>query len=263
MVVKNNLKLIFSYFKLNFKKEYKYKASFYMQMLMMVLNDLFFIIQWYIIFNIVDNIGGYGFKETMLLFAIAAGAFGFAHTFFYGAWSIKDAVYEGKLDVFLTQPKNVLINTCCSTTDVSGLGDMIYSFIVLAIIGAPWHWYLLMIPAIIFAGLLYTAVYVVFVSLCFYIKRGDAVAKSVESTLNKAANYPPAIYNVGIKALFFTLIPTFFYTFVPVQYFFLTPNVWWIIGLIAFVSLWVALAFFCFNKGLKKYNSGNLMGGRL
>ena len=119
MAVKNNLKLIFSYFKLNLKKEYKYKASFFMQMSMMILNDLFFIIQWLIVFDLIDNIGGYGFNETIMLFGVAAGAFGFSHTFFYGAWHIKDTVYDGKLDVFLTQPKNVLINTCCASTDIS------------------------------------------------------------------------------------------------------------------------------------------------
>lgn len=263
MAVKNNLKLIFSYFKLNLKKEWKYKSSFIMQMLMMILNDLFFIIQWYIIFELVDNIGGYGFDETMLLFAVAAGGFGISHMFFYGAWQMKNTVYDGKLDVFLTQPKNTLINVCCSTTDISGIGDVMYSFIVLAIIGAPWHYYLLMIPAIILSGLLYAAVYVVFSCFCFIMKRGDAVSRSVEGTINKAANYPPAIYNTAIKTLFFTLIPTFFYTFIPVQYFLLTPNIWWMLGLAGVVAIWIALAFFFFNKGLKHYNSGNLMGGRL
>ena len=263
MAVKNNLKLIFSYFKLNLKKEYKYKASFYMQMAMMVLNDLFFIIQWYVIFNLVDNIGGYGFNETMLLFAVAAGGFGVAHMFFYGAWQIKDIVYDGKLDVFLTQPKNILLNVCCSTTDISGFGDIIYSYVVLVIVGAPWYWYLLLLPAIILAGLLYASVYVVWVSFCFHIKRGDAIAKSVEGTLNKAGNYPPAIFTGVVKWLFFTIIPTFFFTFIPAQYFFLTPNIWWAIGGISFTIFWVVLAFVLFKTGLKKYNSGNLMGGRL
>ena len=134
MGVKNNLKLIFSYFKLNLKKEWKYKSSFFMQIIMMILNDLFFIIQWYVIFQLVDNIGGYGFNETMLLWALAAGGYGFSHTFFAGAWNLKDIVYEGKLDVFLTQPKSVIINVCCSSTDVSGIGDMIYAFVLTDIV---------------------------------------------------------------------------------------------------------------------------------
>ena len=81
MAVKGNLKLIFEYLKLNLKKEWKYKSSFFMKVIMMIFNDLFFIIQWTIIYKLVDNIGGYGFKETMLLWAIAAGGFGFAHFF--------------------------------------------------------------------------------------------------------------------------------------------------------------------------------------
>ncbi len=263
MAVKNNFKLIFSYFRLNIKKEWKYKSSFFMQIAMMILNDLFFIIQWLIIFGLIDNIGGYGFDETMLLWGIAAGGFGIAHSFFGGAWNIKDIIYDGKLDVYLTQPKSVLLNVCCSSTDVSAIGDIIYAFVVLAIIGAPWWWYLLMIPAMILAGLIFVSTYVVYVSLCFYIKRGDAIAKSVEGTINKAANYPPAIYNFAVKALFFTLIPTFFYTFIPAEYFFLNFNIWWVLGSVAVTAFWVVLAFVCFNKGLKKYNSGNLMGGRL
>lgn len=263
MGVKNNLKLIFSYFKLNLKKEWKYKSSFFMQIFMMILNDAFFIIQWYIIFQLVDDIGGYGFNETMLLWAVSAGGYGVSHAFFAGAWKIKDIVYEGKLDVYLTQPKSVLLNVCCSSTDVSAIGDIIYAFVVLAIIGAPWYWYLIMIPAMIMAGLIYVCVYVVYTSFCFYIKRGDSVAKSVEGTLNKAGNYPAHIYNSVVKGILFTVIPALFYTFVPVQYFFLAPNVWWILGAIGVTVLWVILAFVSFKLGLKKYNSGNLMGGRL
>lgn len=263
MAVKNNLKLIFSYYKLNLKKEWKYKTSFFMQIIMMILNDLFFIIQWYIIFQLVDNIGGYGFNETMLLWAIAAGGYGFSHAFFGGAWKIKDIIYDGKLDVYLTQPKNVLLNICCSSTEIAALGDILYAFVALAIIGAPWYWFLIIIPAMILSGLVYVAVYIVYVSLCFYIKRGDAIAKSVEGTLNKAGNYPPAIFNTVVKSLFFTIIPTFFFTFVPAQYFFLTPNIWWILIAVAVTIVWVVLAFVLFKIGLKKYNSGNLMSGRL
>jgi len=263
MVVKNNLSLIFSYFKLNIKKEWQYKTSFFMQILMMILNDAFFIIQWYIIFTLVDNIGGYGFNETMALWAISAGGFGVARAFFGGAWNIKTMVYDGKLDVFLAQPKNVLINVCCSSTEISAVGDILYSFVVLLIIGAPWWWFVAMIPMIILSGLIYASVYICYVTLCFYVKHGDAFAHSVEGTIIKAANYPPTIFSGVVKWLFFTIMPTFFFTFIPVQYIFLTPNFWWILILVGVAIFWVSLAFFLFHKGLKKYNSGSLMGGRL
>ena len=263
MAVKNNLKLIFNYLILNIKKEWQYKASFFMQIIMMIVNDAFFIIQWYIIFRLVDNIGGYGFNEAMLIWSVAAGGYGVAHLFFNGAWDINKIVYEGKLDVFLTQPKNVLINVCCSSTEIAALGDILYSYVVLIIIGAPWWWYLILPFACIIAGLVFVSVYITYVTACFYIKNGDAVAHSVESTINKAGNYPPAIYNFGVKILLYTFIPALFYTFVPVQYFFLTPNIWWILCGVGVAIVWIILAFTLFRIGLKKYNSGNLMGGRL
>ncbi len=263
MGVRGNLKLIFSYLGLNIKKEWKYKTSFFMQIFMMILNNAFFIIQWLIIFQIVDNIGGYRFNETMLLWAMASGGYGVAHLFFGGAWNIKEIVYEGKLDVYLTQPKNALINVACSSTSISAIGDIIYAFVVLFIIGAPWHWFLLAIPAIILIGIMYAAIYITYVSLCFYMKGGDSAAKCVEGTVIKVGNYPPAIFSGVVKWLLFTIIPAFFFTFIPAQYLFLTPSIWWLAGFVLVVAMWVVLAFFFFGKGLKKYNSGNLMGGRL
>jgi len=263
MAVKNNLKLIFSYFKLNMKKEWQYKSSFFMQIIMMIFNDLFFIIQWLIIFALVDNIGGYGFNEVMLLWAISAGGYGVAHTFFGGAWNIKYLVYEGKLDVYLTQPKNLLINVCCSATDVSALGDILYAFIILIIIGAPWFWFLILPPVIILVGLMYVAIYVTYSSLCFYIKRGDTLANTMEGAMLKVASYPAAIFSDVVKLFCLTLLPAFFFAFIPAQYVFLTFNIWWVLGLIGVVILWIVLAFVFFHLGAKKYTSGSLMGGRL
>jgi len=209
MEVKNNLKLIFAYFILNVKKEWQYKASFFMQIIMMIFNDMFLLVKWVVIFTLVDNIGGYGFREVLVICAISAGGFGIAHTFFAGAWNIKDFVYEGRLDVFLTQPKNLLINVCCSSTDISAIGDILYAFIVLMIIGSPWYWYLILLPVIVLVGILFVAMYVTYLSLCFYIKRGEALADTMESALQKAANYPPAIFSEGVK-IFLSLCYLYF-----------------------------------------------------
>ncbi len=263
MGVKNNLKYLCNSFALNMKKEYQYKTSFWMKIIMMVANDAFFILQWLIVFSLVDNIGGYGFNETMLLWAMSAGAYGFSHTFFGGLWDIRDMVYEGRLDVFLTQPKNVLVNIAGSSSSVSGIGDMLYSFLILAIVSAPWWWYLLMPVLIVLSGLMYAGIYVTYVSLCFYIKRGDSVSSFVENTMLKAGNYPPAIFSGIVKGLLFSFIPALFIFFVPSQYFLLDFNIWWVLGFLGMVVFWLCAGFLSFKIGLKRYNSGSLMGGRL
>ena len=262
MVVKN-LALIFRYFKLNLKKEYEYKISFFMKIIMMILNDAFFVLQWVIIFNVTDKIGNYGFREVMLLWALSAGSYGVAHAFFEGAFNMGHLIYEGKIDVFLTQPKSVLLNLSCSETSVSALGDIIYSFIALMIAGAEWWWYLAIIPVSIISGIIYVGVIACFQTLSFYIKRGSSVADMINLSSTMFSNYPPIIFNTFIKVILFTIIPCGFAAFVPAEYIFLGFNVWWVLAFVGVAVFIVFLAFVLFNKGLRRYNSGNLMGGRL
>ncbi|MCI8555679.1 MAG: hypothetical protein HFI85_03810 [Clostridia bacterium] len=263
MGVRKNLALIFKYLKINVQKEFQYKTSFFMQIFMMIANNAFFIIQWLVIFSISTNIAGYGFKEVLLLCGISSGMYGVAHLFFGGAFHIGELVYEGKLDVYLTQPKNVLINLSCSSSSMSAIGDILYAFIALAIIGASWWWFLAIIPVCIVGGIIYVAIVVCFQSISFYIKRGNAIADMVSSAVTLFSNYPPEIFNTITKFLLYTIIPVGFIIFVPAKYIFFSFNAWWILGMIGFAVVLCALAFLFFYLGLKKYNSGNLMGGRL
>ena len=262
-MVGKNIGLMFRQFKLNLQKEYQYKSSFYTQIIMMMLNNAFFILQWLIIFGITDSIGGYGFSEIMLLWGLTASTFGLAHMFFGGVFEIGTMVYNGKLDVFLTQPKNVLINLASSRSSISAIGDLLYGFVALAIAGATWWWYLALIPVAFVGALIYVGVIVCYQSLSFYVKNGSALADIMDSAMFHFSTYPPVIFNTAIKILLFTIIPCGFIFFVPLDSIFLGFNIWWILGMLAFAIFVVTMAFVLFNKGLKRYNSGNLMGGRL
>jgi ABC-2 type transport system permease protein len=230
---------------------------------MMILNDAFFILQWIIIFGVTESLGGYGFREVMLLWAISAMGYGIAHAFFSGAFNIANLIYEGRLDVFLTQPKNVLINLICSETSVSALGDIAYSFIALVIAGATWWWYLAIIPVGIVGALIYVGITICFQTLSFYVKRGSAIADTVGNAMIMFSNYPPIIFNAIAKVLLYTIIPCGFMIFVPFEYLFLNFNIIGVLIMIGVALFVTILAFMLFKKGLKKYNSGSLMGGRL
>lgn len=258
-----NISLIFKYLKLNIQKEYQYKASFFTKILMMILNDAFFILQWIIIFEVTDTIGNYGFEEVMLLWGLSAGSYGIAHLFFARAFSIGELVYEGKLDVYLTQPKNVLINLICSETSVSAIGDFIYCFIAFAIAGAQWWWYLAIIPITLLGGIIYTAIIVCFQTLSFYIKKGTSVADTINSAATMFSNYPPIIFSNFVRVLLYTIVPCGFMTFIPAEYILLDFHIGGALLLIGVAIFTTFLAFTLFNLGLKKYNSGNLMGGRI
>ena len=81
MEVKKQIKIIFLSVKYNLMKQMLNKITFITNILFMILNNATFIIQWLVLFNIREEIGGYGFKEVLLLWGLAAGAFGIAHIF--------------------------------------------------------------------------------------------------------------------------------------------------------------------------------------
>ena len=262
-MVVNNLKLIFSYFKLNFMKAYQYKVSFFMQIIMMILNDAFFIIQWLIIFSFVDSVGGYGFSEVMILWGLSAGTFGISRLFFNNAFHISDIVHEGKLDVYMTQPKNLLMNVICSSSDISCMGDIAYTYIAFAIAGAPWWFYIASVPFIIMGGLIMVAVSVVAHSLCFYIKNASAVSDVVNRLMMAFINYPPVIFSFALRVFMYAILPIAYITFVPLEAMLISFSPLWLLAMLGVTILWVVLAFIVFYSGVKRYSSSNLMTARM
>jgi len=257
-----NIKFIFHCFRLNVKKEWQYKSSFFMQIFMMVLNNLSFIAVLAILFTVVDNIGGMNFNQVAALFAVTCGGYAVMHMFFYGAFDIKDNIYNARLDVFMTQPKNLLLNVSCSSTSVSAIGDLICGIIILVITRATWWWYAVYIPIAITAGLIYFGMYVFWISFAFYIKAGDAIAKVAEDITLKASAYPRAIYDNFAKLIFATIIPVTIYVFLPVEFIFINFQIWPVLAILGGTIIWLVLAFTFFKISVRRYTSGSVMGGR-
>lgn len=111
------------------------KTSFIMNIAFMILNNASFIIQWIVIYSLKEDVGGYTFNQVLLLWSIAASTYGFSHFIFKKSYSLSDIITNGKLDSFLVQPKNVLISAITTDVEVSALGDILYGYIVLVIIG--------------------------------------------------------------------------------------------------------------------------------
>lgn len=263
MAVKNNLKFLFSSVGLNIQKAWRYKPAFFMNIFMMIANNLIVLIEYVVIYQFTTDIGGYSMGDAMVLMAICAGGFGLSGVFFAGIRDIHKTVYDGKLDVFLTQPKNALLSIGCSRTDISGFGDFLSGFLIMAIAGAPWHWYLLYIPIACVSAMLYVGVVATFSSICFWVKNGNVLSVCVENIMLNTTTFPPMIYNFATRLVLFTVVPALFMAFVPVQYVLRDFNIWWTLGFVGVTIFWLILGFLLFRLGLKRYNSGNIMSARM
>ena len=77
--------------------------------------------------------------------------------------------------------------------------------------------------------------------------------------LTMFSTYPMNIFNGVVRILLFTIVPAGFISFVPLQ---LLQHFSWPLfcAMIGFTLLFVSIAVGMFNLGLRRYESGNLLG---
>lgn len=262
MEVRNHLKVMFLSVKYNIMREMTNQITFMTNVVFMMLNNATFIIQWMILFNIKDNIGGYEINDVLVLWGLAASTFGVAHIFFRQGFNLPDLIMNGKLDSYLVQPKNVLVSVITSSTRTSAIGDVIYGYLILIILKFSVRNLLLFTLFSITGALILTAFGVIVGSISFWIVRGDIISGNLNSIMLSTATYPDGIFKGVVKVLLYTIIPVGFVNYIPVKTMiaFHLPSFLIIIG---FTICIVSFAFYIFHKGLKRYTSSSLMIARI
>lgn len=260
--VKNQIKVMLLSLKYAIMREMLNKVTFFSNIIFMILNNAFFIIQWLILYSLRENVGGYTFNQVLMLWGIASGTFGFANFFFKKAYYLSDTITNGKLDAYLVQPKNVLISCITSDVSPSALGDLIYGYIVLFLSGITISKFVLYTFFVISGGIIMVDIAIILGSLSFYISKSDMIAETGNNFMIYFATYPDGIFKGIIKMILFTIIPIGITTYVPVWI--LTKfNIFYFIVIIIFTICITILAFVLFYNGLKRYSSSNLMVAKI
>ena len=262
--LKNIFRLVGLYFRVNLASAMEYRASFLLQVFGMALSNGTFIFFWWIAFQqIGGRIGGYDFRDVMFIWAVASSAFGASNILFANMNAITRLIVTGELDTFLLQPKDVLINLLCARTSLSAWGDLTYGFILMAFThggdGSAWGMFLV---AIVVGGLLMTAVSVSAHTFTFYFGDASLIGGMALEFIIDFCIYPEGIYKGFVRVLMMTLVPASFIVHVPLK---LARSFNPIrLGILLAVSaLYCWLAYRFFYRGLKRYESGNLIITRM
>ena len=258
MEVKNQIKVMILSFKYGVMREMLNKVTFLSNVIFMMLNNASMLIQWFLLYSLRENVGDYTFNQVLLLWAMAAGTFGFANFFFKKAFYISDTITNGKLDSYLVQPKNILISCITSDVSPSALGDLIYGYLMIFISGITLSKFIIYTLFIITGGIVLVDIAIILGSLSFYISKSDVIADTGNSLMVNFSVYPDGIFKGIVKILLFTLIPIGITVYIPVWV--LTEfNLFYLISVVAFTMCITLIAFLVFYKGLKRYSSSNLM----
>lgn len=261
--VKKSLKLISYYFKFNMSAVMEYRVSFLIQCFGMALNNSAFIFFWWILFNNVHSIGGYGFRDEMLLWALSSSSFGICFITFGNVNQITRMIMNGELDTYLLQPRDPLTNILCSKTMVSAWGDTLYGIIMFFLIKGPdIPGFLLFLMFCITGALILSAALTTMHALSFYSGNTEGLAQMLLEFMISFSIYPEGIFNNGVRYVLYSIIPVAFTVYIPEKILngFSIPLLLVVLGT---ALLWILAAYTMFYKGLKKYESGNLIINKL
>lgn len=175
-VVKNQIKISFLSIKYALIREMLNKTTFITNILFMILNNASFIIQLLVLFSLKSNVGGYTFRQALLLWGVAAGTYGVAHFFFKNAFDLSHIINNGKLDSYLVQPKNVLLSSITTSVEPSAIGDILYAYIMLFVYGFTITRFFLFTFFCLLGGFMLVGIAVILGSLSFWFNNTDVVA---------------------------------------------------------------------------------------
>lgn len=237
-------------------------VTFITNVVFMMLNNSTFIIQWLILFQLKEDVGGYGLEEVILLWGICATIYGVSHIVCHRAYKLPSLIINGKLDSFLVQPKNVLLSVICSETSISAIGDLLYGYLVVAIF-YPDPVVLLWFTLFTIMGAITITSFAVLVgSTAFWIVRSEILADNMNGMILHFSTYPDGIFKGVVRILIFTIFPIGVAHYLPIH-FINTYDIKLVGIMIGVMMIFVILAAVAFYRGLHRYSSSNLMVARM
>jgi ABC-2 type transport system permease protein len=258
-VVGNYLRLTWDIKKLVLATAMSYRASFLVQVLGMFFNDGAWMLLWYIFFKRFPAIQGWGFHEMVMIYAFGTLVYALCELPCDGISELARYIVTGQLDIYLTGPKNVLWSLAISKTDIAALGDGLFGLIMLvcAYGFAPCKiaWFLLITCL---AAVLFIDFMLVIQSMAFWLGDIEDVAKRFVHMIINFMMYPQSVFTGWLKFVMMTILPAFFMVTVPTELI-REFNLFYFAILLLSVILATAFALWFFNKGLARYESGNLM----
>jgi len=241
------------------------RFAFFLQAGGMIINNTAFLIAWLLFSNAFGSINGWGAQEIIALQGIVGLVYGICFTFFGGIDELASKVNNGSFDSLLLTPRSLYLRILTLTTKTSAIGDMIYGLLILIVFGIQTNitfsntliLILAIIPAcIIFVNFAFTAA-----TVSFFIPDAHELSRSIFDILLTTAMYPGGTFQGIMRFIFMFIVPALFIGSIPVeivtQFSLYNLLAIWIIALV-----WFLLARLALINGVKRYESGNMIGAR-
>lgn len=247
--------------KLNILSALAYRTSFVIQVMSMLLNDTIMLVLFYFFFSRFGTIGGMDFQWYVRLLLVIIWGFCVMHIFLYGSRKIGEQIMNGSLDAHLLLPKNPLLRILVSGFSISAIWDLLYGIGLLFFVkGLTIVFIIKLLFVALCAGVIFASFMVIFESLTFRLGSSKELSRGIFEAVLGPSHYPPGIFHgIVFKVLFMTIIPVFFVAYLPYDIVSTPFSFQKVLILIASTIFFWGLGAFVFTRGLRKYESGNMI----
>ncbi len=241
----------------------EYRVSFLVQVFGMLVNDIALVAIWLIFFQKFPSINGWQFQDTAMLFALTTVNFAIVMIFARGAFEFSKTIARGELDYYLSFPKNVLWHASVSKTDISAIGDLLFGLIIFFFSGDISLEKIGLFAVIgVLTALIFLNFIIITQSITFYVGNFEEAAEQMFHALLGFTLYPQTAFYGALKIIMLTIIPAFFIATLPVQLI-QKFNLEFFLILLGFWILTTIIATIIFRRGLRRYESGNLINVKM
>lgn len=237
------------------------RFAFLAQTFIMIVNNLIFFSLWWLFFFQFNSVSGWNIEDIAVMMMIGAGGYGLSKVLFGGISYLSQMISDGEIDIFITQPKNILLHIAGSKSISKGWGHLMTTGALAFLSDIKASVFPLIFLLVVSSSLVIISASVIMHSLTFWLGRINDLCKKYGDSLFLFSLYPTNIYSGLLKIVMFTLIPAGLIGYLPVE---LVRNFSWsnLIVVLASSLLFLVLSFGVFYLGLKVYTSGNQLNVR-
>jgi ABC-2 type transport system permease protein len=252
-------RLVLGYLRHNLMSAMAYRGAFFLQVFGMALNDAMLLFFWWVLFTRLPALHGWTLTQVMTLYSVVAFGFGLATVVCGNAPLLARTVVRGDLDYYLALPADPLVHLLVSRMSLPAWGDLVFGLLIFLIV-APSRW--VSLPLFLLLGLLTGLIFVAFSvlvgSLAFWVGNADNLAAQSINAILTFSLYPAEIFPAAVRVLLYTLIPAAFVGSMPAGLL-NNFNPRRLAILVAFTAGILLVARAVFQRGLRRYESGNLV----
>lgn len=229
------------------------------QLVLMVVNNMFFLAIWALYFERFPALRGWGRADVGILYGVTAFGFGLTVALAGGMRDLARTIVDGSLDVHLGRPRHPLPSLLMSRSIPAGFGDVISAFVI-------WLWFaersVADLPLLILlstaAGMVMMATVVVSQCMVFWWPGVLRLAEQFWEVILMITIYPQHVFGPAIRLVFFTVLPVAFMSQLPAEAI-REGDPLKMFAVFAAALVYGTIAVVVFDRGLRHYASGNRM----